>query len=86
MKAGIISADAVTTVSPRYASETLMPEYGFGLEGVLAEKGKAYKGILNGVDYSSWNPSDDALLQATYDRNSLQGKQLCKMSLVEQCG
>ncbi len=61
MKAGLVFADAVTTVSPRYAREIQTPAFGFGLEGVLRERAAAGElhGILNGADYTDWSPDVD---------------------------
>ncbi len=52
-------ADTITTVSPTYAREICTEQYGMGLEGTLRMRGKAVTGILNGVDYSEWNPATD---------------------------
>ena len=59
LKAGIFYADAITTVSPTYAKEIQTPEFGFGLEGLLAKRGDEIKGILNGIDTDEWNPETD---------------------------
>jgi starch synthase len=62
LKAGIVWADRVSTVSPTYADELKTPEFGWGLDGVLRARGAAFSGILNGVDEESWNPAtDDAI-------------------------
>jgi len=85
LKAGLISADAINTVSPRYAKETLSEEYGFGLNGVLTERARDYVGILNGLDYKLWNPSTDELLPATYNAKTPAGKIECRQTLVKMC-
>ena len=59
LKQGIVTADAVTTVSPTYAREIQTPEHGAKLDGVLRERGDALVGIVNGVDYAVWNPATD---------------------------
>lgn len=59
LKAGLTSADAITTVSPRYADELMRGEYGQGLEGVIAARAGAVIGILNGIDLGVWNPETD---------------------------
>jgi starch synthase len=59
LKAGIVWADRVSTVSPTYADELKTPEFGWGLDGVLRARGAAFSGILNGVDEDSWNPATD---------------------------
>ncbi len=56
LKAGLVYADAITTVSPRYAHEIQTPAFGFGLEGLLRKRGHEIKGILNGIDTNEWNP------------------------------
>ncbi len=81
LKGGIAFADALTTVSRRYAEEILTPEYGNGLDGVLRERRAVLHGILNGVDYSSWDPARDRYIAAPYDRDDLVGKARCKADL-----
>lgn len=83
LKSGIIFSDRVNTVSPGYRDEILTPEYGFGLEGVLQEKGSRLVGILNGVDYTVWNPETDALIAANYGPKDMSGKARCKADLQE---
>jgi starch synthase len=83
MKGGIIFSNKITTVSERYAKEIQTPEYGYGLEGVLRDRKKDIQGILNGVDYSSWNPKTDPNIAANYDVKDLSGKQRCKEELIK---
>src|SRR5262249_42378268 len=64
LKAGIVFADLLNTVSPTYAREIQTPYYGCGLQGVLTERGKRLHGIVNGVDYRAWNPATDTHLAA----------------------
>ncbi|RDI95371.1 glycogen synthase [Meiothermus sp. QL-1] len=86
MKAGIVNADAVTTVSPRYAWEITTPEGGEGLDGVLrAHQGKL-RGILNGLDTEYWNPATDPYLPFNYDANNLLGKTRNKSALKAELG
>ncbi|MFC2967311.1 glycogen synthase GlgA [Acidimangrovimonas pyrenivorans] len=59
LKAGLVTADAITTVSPTYAEELMRPEFGLGLEGVIAARAERMHGILNGVDTAVWNPETD---------------------------
>jgi starch synthase len=84
LKAGLRYADRVTTVSPTYAREILTPEYGFGLEGVLAARGRHFSGILNGIDETIWNPATDRFLTANYHARDLSGKRVCKRELQRE--
>ncbi len=84
MKGGILFADAVTTVSRRYAQEIQTSEYGYGLEGVLRERRHLLHGITNGVDYSVWNPEQDRHLPQTFGITSLEGKRPCKIALARE--
>jgi starch synthase len=87
LKAGIVYADLVNTVSPTYAREIQTATYGQGLHGLLAARGQQLYGILNGVDYRLWNPTTDPHLPAPYDTNSvIAGKAACRRALLQQCG
>jgi starch synthase len=86
LKAGIVYAQAVVTVSPTYAREIQTPEYGAGLDGLMRSVGGNLYGILNGVDYETWNPSTDQHLAATYSPQDLAGKTLCKQELLKIAG
>jgi starch synthase len=86
LKAGISSADYVTTVSPKYAVETLTADFGCGLEGALSAKGPRYLGILNGIDTDVWNPAADPHLPASYSATDLSGKRQCKRALFSHFG
>jgi len=86
LKGGIIFADQLTTVSPTYAKEIQTPEFGYGLEGVLKDQAAKLRGILNGVDYTQWNPADDPHLTAHYFPDGLEGKKACKEDLLKRCG
>lgn len=87
LKTGIVFADTVTTVSPRYALEIQTPEQGFGLEGVLASRAGDLYGVLNGVDYREWNPEHDPHLPVRYSvENWAHGKAACKMALQREMG
>ena len=86
LKTGIAYADKVTTVSPSYAGEIMTPEFGYGLEGILSKRAEDVVGILNGVDYSIWDPRADPFLRAHYGPYDLEGKQLCKEDLLERMG
>jgi starch synthase len=87
LKAGIVFADMLTTVSPSYAQEIQTPEYGCGLEGVLREHRDKLVGILNGVDYSQWDPRHDPYLPCHYDVDSAPaGKAECRRVLHQRLG
>jgi starch synthase len=86
LKGGLNYADALTTVSPAYAREIQTPEYGFGMDGVLRARSQALSGILNGVDYTEWNPGTDGLIAAHYSSGDLSGKRICKQDLVNAFG
>lgn len=85
MKTGLVFADSLNTVSPRYAEEIQSAPLGCGLEGVLQHRRDVLTGIVNGVDYGVWNPATDAHLAARYDVQSVDiGKPLCKQALQEE--
>jgi starch synthase len=85
LKAGIVYADAVTTVSPTYAAEICTPEFGYGLDGLLLSRQYKLHGILNGIDTTIWNPSTDAFLPAHYSMSRiLPGKRRNKQALLER--
>ncbi len=87
MKLGIALADAVTTVSPSYADEIQgSPEFGMGLEGILSSRSGAVRGILNGIDYTVWNPQTDPHLAAPYSDNNLSGKGANRAGLLRLFG
>ncbi|WP_291012488.1 glycogen synthase GlgA [Hydrogenophaga sp.] len=86
MKAGLQYAQAITTVSPRYAVEITTPEQGCGLDGVLRAHQGQLHGILNGVDYAVWNPATDPRIEHRYDASHLAGKALNKQALQRQFG
>jgi starch synthase len=86
IKSGIVFADALTTVSPRYAQDIQTSEYGFGLDGLLRARSGVLRGILNGCDYSEWNPETDKHIAATYSHEDLEGKAECKRALLAEYG
>ena len=86
LKAGIVTADVVTTVSPSYSREILTREFGCGLEGVLRTRERDLLGILNGADYAEWNPTADPHLASTYDPDRMGGKGVCKRELLKEMG
>jgi len=81
LKAGLLFADAVTTVSPTYAQEIQTRQFGFGLEGVVKKREKDLHGILNGLDTTLWDPSADRRIPAVYSASDLSGKRACKAVL-----
>jgi starch synthase len=86
LKGGLNYAEALNTVSPTYAREIQTPEYGFGLDGVLRARSSVLSGILNGVDYSEWNPETDPMIAAHYSSADLTGKRICKQDLLHAFG
>jgi starch synthase len=84
LKTGIVFADRINTVSPRYAQEIQTPEFGCGLEGALQHRRSHLSGILNGIDTSVWNPAIDPHLAVNYDREHWRtGKAACKAWLQQ---
>ena len=87
LKAGIVFADAVTTVSPTYAREIQSsPDRGMGMEGALGKRGRDVHGILNGVDRSVWDPETDPHIAENYSAKNLAGKAKCKAALQTELG
>jgi starch synthase len=87
MKTGLIFADGLSTVSPRYAEEIQTASLGCGMEGVLSHRSKVLSGIVNGVDYEQWNPRTDSSLARNYDASSVvEGKAECKAALQAELG
>ncbi len=84
MKAGILFADQVTTVSPNYAREIQAPALGAGLDGILRSLSFKLTGILNGIDVEEWNPETDVHLPSTYSAERLAGKSLSKRALLRE--
>jgi starch synthase len=83
MKGGIVFSDLITTVSEKYAQEIQTPEYGHGLDGILRERSDDIYGVLNGVDYTEWNPETDPYIDSSYNAEDLSGKKKCKEELIE---
>src|SRR6266700_7579942 len=86
MKAGIVYSDALSTVSRADAREIQTDEYGWGLDVLLRSRSAVLSGILNGVDYSQWNPETDPNLPAHYSKADLSGKRICKQALLSEFG
>ncbi len=83
MKAGLLFSDQITTVSPTYAQEIQTKQYGAGLEDLLKNSKEKITGILNGVDYSVWNPETDPFIAQNYSFDNLSGKKVCKSRLQQ---
>lgn len=81
LKAGLVYADHITTVSPNYAKEIQHEPLGFGLQGLLAQRSNSLTGILNGIDTDEWNPATDIHLARRYDRADMAGKAADKEAL-----
>lgn len=86
LKAGIVAADAVSTVSPRYAREIQTAEQGHGLDWLLRARSDRLVGITNGVDYDIWNPETDPHIAANFSAADLSGKRECKLDLLRRFG
>jgi len=86
LKGGLVGASAINAVSPTYAKEIQTPRFGCKLDGVLRERKPVLHGILNGIDYSRWNPETDKYLVETYSSDDLSGKAACKHALQVAAG
>lgn len=86
LKAALLLADYITTVSPGYAQEIQKPQYGCGLDRVLVEQNHKLCGILNGIDTTTWNPAIDPHLAYHYDASRLEQKFKCKLDLLWKLG
>jgi starch synthase len=86
LKGALVSSDFITTVSRKYSQEIQTTEFGFGLEGVLRDRGSRVTGILNGVDYAEWSPEVDKFTAAKYSPQDLSGKANCKQDLLAAFG
>lgn len=86
LKAGLVGADVLTTVSANYAEAIQTEESGCGMQGVLRERSADLYGITNGVDTTEWNPANDPLIPANYTVDDLSGKDKCKRKLQERFG
>jgi starch synthase len=83
LKAGIVYADIVNTVSPRYAQEIQTTECGYGLDGVLKQRSHELYGIINGIDYETWNPATDKEILYHYSLGCLENKRLNKLNMMD---
>ncbi|MHB9130575.1 MAG: glycogen synthase GlgA [Armatimonadota bacterium] len=86
MKAGLVYADTIGTVSEKYAQEIQTPEFGCQLDGVLRYRSDVLYGIVNGIDYDIWNPATDQYLPAKFSAEDTSGKAICKRELQQEMG
>ncbi len=86
MKAALLYADLITTVSPTYAQEIQTPQYGETLDGVLSARRDSLFGILNGIDEALSDPSADPALSVNFSAERPEGKAACKVALAEELG
>jgi starch synthase len=85
LKGGMVSCDIINTVSVAYSREIQGKEFGYGLEGVLSKRKSELYGILNGLDYSIWNPENDKFILKNYSGSGLEGKYKDKADLQAFC-
>ncbi|MDR3204323.1 MAG: glycogen synthase [Deltaproteobacteria bacterium] len=85
-KAGLLGARFITTVSHRYARETLSAALGQGLEGVLKERRQDLRSVIHGVDYDLWDPAIDRFLPASYSRRDILGKTVNRENVISIFG
>lgn len=86
LQQGILGATKLNTVSPQYAREVRLPEFGLGLEQTLEQRAEDFTGILNGIDIERFNPETDRDLRVRYGRTTIRRKAENKLALHEQCG
>lgn len=86
LRQGIASANAITTVSPTYAREILSPQYGMGVEDLVALRAPMLFGILNGVDYGTWDPRVDPYIEQHYSKPDAAAKHAVKQALCDRVG
>ena len=83
LKAGLVTADWITTVSPNYAAELMRPEFGMGLQGVITARGPVVSGILNGVDTGVWDPGAE---DPPFSAKAMAGKAAARAKLCAEFG
>lgn len=86
LKAGLMTCDAISTVSPRYSFEIQGREQGYGLDWLMRQRHERLIGITNGVDYDVWDPASDPHLPEHYSVEDLSGKRECKAELLRHFG
>jgi len=82
LKGGLQTATALSTVSPSYAEEILTPEFGMGLEGVIASRADALFGIVNGIDTQVWNPATDTLIADNFSQANIKARKANKAAVA----
>jgi len=85
LKGGIVFSDVITTVSPSYADEIQRDGLGLGFEGILRTRSNTLHGIVNGIDYTEWNPATDELLPFRYNDKDFSQKELNRRALLKRC-
>lgn len=85
LKGGVIFSELINTVSPTYALEIQETKFGFGLEGLLKQRKNDLSGILNGLDYSIWDPATDKFIRRNFSQNNIEGKAHNKEELQKAC-
>lgn len=86
LKAGLYYSDAITTVSPTYAKEIMLPEFGCGLDGLLRQRAASVHGILNGIDDDVWNPETDPQIPHHFTVSRRAAKTQNKAALQHEMG
>jgi starch synthase len=86
LKGGIVFSDIITAVSPTYAKEIQAEEFGCGMERILIKRSADLYGVLNGIDYSIWDPRKDKYLYENYSHDNLEGKYINKQMLLKELG
>lgn len=86
LKAGLATADRITTVSPTYAHEIRTSAYGMGLDGLLKGRAAVMRGILNGIDAHAWDPGSDPALAQTYSAATIANRAANKQAVEQRFG
>jgi starch synthase len=86
MKGGLITADAITAVSPNFARELMTPDGGFDMDPIMRSRSHRVRGIVNGIDTAVWNPATDTKIPTNYDIERLRRKTQNRRALLSLCG
>lgn len=86
LKGGLVFSDIITTVSHTYANEIQTKEFGCGMEGILLDRRNNLYGVLNGIDYSIWNPETDTHIYKNYSASCIENKFINKEILLKDLG